>query len=394
MKIKKDYKIKKIGPATYLLPYGQSAAEHLGSVELNSTGELIAMLLLMDLPREKILSRMQKHYNASDEDMKMISSDLDEFCADLKKRGILTEDGDDLKTRGSSGAHYFKIASHILAIESAESLIHEDFKGFALADGDGDRRADIRITVEYSATYSLPTGELLVRMNGFSIIKTASGYTVTYGSLKHVKEMHISEDGTKAVIYTNTAENLKTPDGASASEEVSLAIRTAFLYFEQLAGRCAIRSSSLIYRDKAILFCGESGSGKSLVPSMWKSKLNAANLNGAYNLIGIDGESGDPHVYGIPWGGNTSICTPGEWPLGATVLLSPSAKNALSTCEGPDKPLKLASKLVTPMWTEEMLDANLDLCEKVALGSYLFEFKYTKKPASVEILKKTLESSI
>lgn len=90
----------------------------------------------------------------------------------------------------------------------------------------------------------------------------------------------------------------------------------------------AIHTSVIQYDGKAVLFLGESGTGKSTHTRLWRENIEGAILlNDDSPIVRI--VDGKPWVYGSPWSGKTP-CYKNEWyPLVACVRLSQAPYNEI-----------------------------------------------------------------
>ena len=90
----------------------------------------------------------------------------------------------------------------------------------------------------------------------------------------------------------------------------------------------AIHTSTIKYKDKAIFFLGESGTGKSTHTRLWRENIEGAVLlnDDSPILRIIDGK---PRVYGSPWSGKTPCYKNEDYPLAACVRLSQAPKNRI-----------------------------------------------------------------
>ena len=61
-----------------------------------------------------------------------------------------------------------------------------------------------------------------------------------------------------------------------------------FLFAAQKHGKFAIHSASILYKEKAWLFSGHSGMGKSTHTQMWHDLLQTPYLNGDLNLLAME----------------------------------------------------------------------------------------------------------
>ena len=90
----------------------------------------------------------------------------------------------------------------------------------------------------------------------------------------------------------------------------------------------AIHTSTIVCRNKAILFLGESGTGKSTHTRLWRENIQGAVLlnDDSPILRIIDGE---PWIYGSPWSGKTPCYKNESYPLAACVRLSQAPYNQI-----------------------------------------------------------------
>lgn len=92
--------------------------------------------------------------------------------------------------------------------------------------------------------------------------------------------------------------------------------------------RIAIHSSVIRCGDGAVLFLGESGTGKSTHTRLWREHIAGAELlNDDSPIVGI--EEGLPTVYGSPWSGKTPCYKNESYPIRAIVRLSQAPHNRI-----------------------------------------------------------------
>lgn len=91
----------------------------------------------------------------------------------------------------------------------------------------------------------------------------------------------------------------------------------------------AIHTSTIRYRARAVLFLGESGTGKSTHTRLWRENIEGAQLlNDDSPIIRIiDGRA---VVFGSPWSGKTPCYKNESCPLAACVRLSQAPHNKIS----------------------------------------------------------------
>ena len=90
----------------------------------------------------------------------------------------------------------------------------------------------------------------------------------------------------------------------------------------------AIHSSCIVCQDKAVLFLGESGTGKSTHTRLWREHVpGAVLLNDDSPMIRI--EDGKVWAYGSAWSGKTPCYKNERYELAACVRLSQAPANAI-----------------------------------------------------------------
>ena len=90
-----------------------------------------------------------------------------------------------------------------------------------------------------------------------------------------------------------------------------------------------------LYRGRAFLVSGSSGTGKSTHSALWHDLYQTPLLNGDLNLLGI--RDNIPYAYGLPWCGTSGICTPKDYPLGGIIFLKQAAIDQVQSLQPDEK---------------------------------------------------------
>lgn len=91
----------------------------------------------------------------------------------------------------------------------------------------------------------------------------------------------------------------------------------------------AIHSSCIVYNNKAVLFLGESGTGKSTHTRLWRKNIEGAFLlNDDSPILRV--EDNKIWAYGSPWSGKTPCYKQERYELKACVRLSQAPYNQIS----------------------------------------------------------------
>lgn len=90
----------------------------------------------------------------------------------------------------------------------------------------------------------------------------------------------------------------------------------------------ALHGSCIVYKVKAVLFLGESGTGKSTHTRLWRENIAGSKLLNDDSPI-VRYEEGGVWVYGSPWSGKTPCYKVERYPLAGCVRLSQAPYNKI-----------------------------------------------------------------
>ncbi len=353
MKRNSCYSMKKLNGVPYLLPCGQAQADHRRGMALNETGEFLWDLLAEEKDSDELLTACAKHYEASPEELPLLRSDLEQFLGTLLSWGILVEP-DELPHFASTHPHFLSIAGLNLCLHGPDSAFPEPFSPFLT-----ERPETIHQTIGllFCDPPKQSGGRILLRSEELVVIENPASFTLLFPTAPQIAEAHLAKDGSLAAFY------VLPPFHEAFREQYFHAVRLVFLYLLERRNMAVIHSASVLYRGKAWLFSGSSGTGKSTHTGLWNRVFHTPVLNGDLNLLALDG--GQPVIHGLPWCGTSGISDTASHPLGGIILLKQSSDDRVESLSDDRKILLVQQRLITPSWTEDMLDANLRLVERL-----------------------------
>lgn len=98
-------------------------------------------------------------------------------------------------------------------------------------------------------------------------------------------------------------------------------------------GAVAVHSSVIVYNGEAVMFLGESGTGKSTHTRLWRETiLGAELLNDDSPYVRV--HDGRLYAYGSPWSGKTACYRNESYPVRGVVRLSQAPYNAIHRLPG------------------------------------------------------------
>ena len=379
LKHSSGYTLKKVGNSWYLLPFGQQVADQHKAVVLNETGAFLWNTLEHTSDLEELTHHLARYYEVPESTCPELREDVQTFFRQLLSFGILEEN---LAPKRRDDTLNLEIAGLLLRLNGPASLFPKEFSAFAC-----DPKTAQKITQEIHLICQSPTkqnGTVLLRNRELSILEHADGYVMLFPTLKNIFEAHMTKDGHLVQIYCSSAVT------ESNLENLFHAIRPFFLFIAQKNGKFAVHSASLLYKEKAWLFSGHSGMGKSTHTNLWKELFGTPLLNGDLNLIGE--ENGQFFVYGIPWCGTSGICTTEKQRLGGIVLLGRDAKdNRFEIMTPAERVLRVMQRMISPSWTDELVSRSLAFAETLTDEIPVFHFLCMKNPSAAHKMRQRID---
>ena len=208
--------------------------------------------------------------------------------------------------------HCFEVCSETLC--TAISRI-SGFQPFEVTDGTPAFSFEIgeelpsEYNVQYSFTYEDILGEFGTTENGFFLKQTPANEDPLY-------------------LWTNEHNDVVFLAGNLSLRLVRFALWIGYGLKTAASGTIAIHSSCIVADGRAVIFLGESGTGKSTHTRLWRENIPGAFLlNDDSPIVRII--DGSVWVFGSPWSGKTPCYKQERYPLAACVRLSQAPYNAI-----------------------------------------------------------------
>ena len=152
--------------------------------------------------------------------------------------------------------------------------------------------------------------------------------------------------------------------------------------------RFFLHASTVIYKGKAYLFSGPSGSGKSSHASIWEKEFGATILNGDKALISVSPEG--CRVYGSPVAGSSEIYRNESAPIAAIFLIKKSTRNCVQTISTRKAFLAIYSEAIKSKWDATFNSNILEMAEILQKTTPIHSLECLLEKSAVECILQTL----
>lgn len=172
-----------------------------------------------------------------------------------------------------------------------------------------------------------------------------------------------------------------------------LALEKHMIKKNALIFHCAYTS----YKDKAILFSGPSGIGKSTQADLWEKNRGAEILNGDKCLISPQNISqkyekeNEWYAFGWPVCGSSEICLNQNKKLGSIVFLKQGKRNEVVKLNQVESVKKIISQSTINYWNADFVNCAFSIAEDISKIIDIYQLTCNQDIGAVDILEKNLK---
>ena len=365
----------------YLLPYGQSVADHCRGVKLGVEGAEAWELLERSQDLKEFLSSASQGH-ADERERLEAERDHLSFINSLQAMGVLAQ----REPRAEFvPARAMKVAGLRIGFAGRVNLLSEAFDSFATevaGEGSDVEGLDQTVLILRSALPRVEGARVVLQTPEVVVLDHQTRWVLLFHTHPALLGCTVTKDGAEARFYVD---NCAEDEMDALREELFHAIRFAFLVLAQQRDRYVLHSCSVHYRDYALLFSGSSGTGKSTHAALWADQFGVAHLNGDLNLLYI--EDGEARVAGLPWCGTSGISQRFDLPCAGVVLLRQAPRNQVQPLAQDEQQLFLMNRLISPTWNEELQLRTLDFAGSYAPATHVCRYLATRDATSAHVLR-------
>ena len=254
----------------------------------------------------------------------------------------------------------FCVAQHIFAVRlhDAISLPDTQYGPFAVTQGNPLFTIDIYKGSEETLGIEF-TEE--TRQDSF-------GQTFVSGSTADGRNiLSIFWDDTKALLVSdeNYTQSSLYVTGRYSAIAIDCALKILFAFKTVDFGTLAFHASTVVDNDRAFLFLGVSGTGKSTHSRLWLKNIPGTwLLNDDHPIVRIT-DDGSAVAFGSPWSGKTPCYKADSRPIGAIVQLSQHKENVIRRLSAVEAYVDVINSIAGKRWEHKMADKIHDTAERL-----------------------------
>ncbi len=149
-----------------------------------------------------------------------------------------------------------------------------------------------------------------------------------------------------------------------------------------------LHAAWVMREDKALLFSGACGVGKSTQAELWHTYRGARIINGDKTCLSF--HNGGLTAFGTPFCGSSRYCEDGVAPVRAIVMLEQAPTDTIRRLSLKEAVRALASQMPCQKWLADDVAAVLDYAELTARRVPVYLLSCTKEESAVDLLDRTL----
>lgn len=154
-------------------------------------------------------------------------------------------------------------------------------------------------------------------------------------------------------------------------------------------GGTALHASCVKYKDKAVCFCGPSGTGKSTHASLWEACFGAPMISSDTPTVYPE-KNGGATVFGMPWDGSDHIITQESKPLIAIVELRQAKHNSMRKLSHNQAFQLLLHQGHMPMWDQEAMFMEMAVLKKLSSSVVFYRLNCLPEKGAAELAEAVL----
>ena len=188
----------------------------------------------------------------------------------------------------------------------------------------------------------------------------------------------------KNQLFQNTIDLFNLPENTDQNQVYEICVN-----YLLKQGVLHLHSSFVLCKDKALVFTGPSGIGKTTQAERWAQYRGSSIINGDIGFV-----QRTPQGYtawGTPWHGSSPYCLNTSVPVKALVVLKQAPENRLRELTGFEKVREVSGSVFYPTWLENGMELCTDTLNHLLTDLPVYRLDNRADEAAVNLLAAELD---
>jgi hypothetical protein len=200
--------------------------------------------------------------------------------------------------------------------------------------------------------------------------------------------MKCAADYRNATIYVNRENPLYMPQGARVRNPMHYPLdQLLLMHLLALNSGSLVHASSIAIDDRAWLFPGRAGAGKSTLFRQFSGRPGVTGISD--ERVALRKCGGLFNVYGTPWPGEDHVARNIKAPLAGICFMKHSVSNDIKRISTAEAVGRLLPAVSIPWYDRQATDMILSFCDELLSAVPLYEITFRPGPEAAELVIET-----
>lgn len=154
-------------------------------------------------------------------------------------------------------------------------------------------------------------------------------------------------------------------------------------------GAVELHACAVVWRGRAVIFCGQSGAGKSTTARLWRRHTRRTGVLSDDRVV-LTRSGADVTAWGTPWHGDGGYASPASAPLAAIFFLRHGKKTRVRPLDRAGAAATLLARSFPPIWDPEVMERVLETCAGITGVTPAFELAFRPDRTAVDVVREVV----
>jgi len=155
-------------------------------------------------------------------------------------------------------------------------------------------------------------------------------------------------------------------------------------------GAVEVHACGVVWRNRALVLCGQSGAGKSTTARLWRRHTRRTSILSDDRIVLRPSDRG-VRAWGTPWHGDGGFASPESRPLAALFFLRHGRTTRALSLPRAAAAARLLARSFPPPWDPVAVARALDTCAAVTAAVPAWELTFRPDRSAVDAVRDALE---